>query len=78
VDRDTRIVALYLQSGMTASTLSRAQAPFLFGFQGVSQNGDPVALVKTFQANGFKVDDELEDSYLMAKLGKIRCHSVRR
>jgi hypothetical protein len=62
VDRDTRIVALYLQSGMAATTLSQGASAILFGFQGVPQNGDPVALVKTFQANGFKVDDELEDS----------------
>ena len=68
VNRDTRIVALYLQSGMKATTVSQGASAILFGFQGVSQNGDPVALVKTFQANGFKVDDELEDSYLMDKL----------
>jgi TIR domain len=70
VDRDTRIVALYLQSGMKATTLSQGASAILFGFQGVPQNGDPVALVTTFQTNGFKVDDELEDSYLMAKLGQ--------
>ena len=68
VNRDTRIVALYLQSGMKATTVSQGASAILFGFQGVSQNGDPVALVKTFQANGFKVDDELEDSFLMKKL----------
>jgi len=55
---------------MTAATLSNGAAAILFGFQGVPQNGDPVALVKTFQASGFKVDDRLEDSYLMAKLGQ--------
>jgi len=69
-DRDTRIVALYLQSGMSAATLSNGAAAILFGFQGVPQNGDPVALVKTFQAGGFKVDDQLEDNYLMAKIGQ--------
>jgi hypothetical protein len=68
VNRDTRIVALYLQSGMKATTLHQGASAILFGFQGVSQNGDPVDLVKTFQAGGFKVDDELEDSFLMKKL----------
>jgi hypothetical protein len=68
VDRNTRIVARYLKTGMTATTLHEGASAILFGFQGVPQNGDPVALVKTFQADGFKVDDELEDSYLMQKL----------
>lgn len=68
VDRDTGIVALYLKSGMTATTLHEGASAILFGFQGVPQNGDPVALVKTFQANGFKVNDELEDGYLMGAL----------
>jgi hypothetical protein len=67
-DRDTRIVALYLQSGMKATTLDQGASVILYGFQGLQQNGDPVELVKTFQAAGFKVDDELEDSYLMDKL----------
>jgi hypothetical protein len=69
-DRDTRIVALYLQSGMSAATLINGASAVLFGFQGVPQNGDPVALVKTFQASGFKVDDQLDDNSLMAKLGQ--------
>jgi hypothetical protein len=68
VERDTRIVALYLKSGMNATTLHSGASAILWGFQGVPQNGDPVALVKTFQADGFKVDDELQDSYLMDKL----------
>jgi hypothetical protein len=68
VDRDTSIVDLYLKSGMKATTLDQGASAILFGFQGVPQNGDPVALVKTFQADGFKVDDELKDSYLMHKL----------
>jgi hypothetical protein len=68
VDRDTSIVDLYLKSGMKATTLHQGASAILFGFQGVPQNGDPVALVKTFQADGFKVDDQLQDSYLMAKL----------
>ena len=69
VDRNTSIVALYLKSGMTATTLHEGASAILFGFQGEStQNGDPVALVKTFQAVGFKVDDELQDSYLMGAL----------
>jgi hypothetical protein len=70
VDRDTRIVALYLQSGLNAMTLVKGASAIVFGFQGVSQNGDPVDLVKTFQAGGFKVDDELHDGYLLAKLGQ--------
>ena len=70
VDRDIRIVDLYLKSGMQATTLSKGASAILFGFQGVPQNGDPVDMVKTFQANGFKVDDQLEDNYLMAKLGQ--------
>ncbi len=68
VDRHTSIVALYLKSGMTATTLHEGASAILFGFQGVPQNGDPVALVKTFQAAGFKVDEELQDSYLMGKV----------
>jgi len=68
VERDTSIVALYLRSGMNATTLHDGASAILWGFQGVPQNGDPVALVKTFQADGFKVDDELQDSYLMDKL----------
>jgi hypothetical protein len=70
VDRDVRLVALYLQSGLKATSLNKGASAILFGFQGVSQNGDPVELVKTFQANGFKVDDELRDSYLLPKLGQ--------
>ncbi len=62
VDRDTSLVDLYLKSGMKATTLDQGASAILFGFQGVPQNGDPVALVKTFQANGFKVDDQLQDS----------------
>lgn len=68
VERDTSIVALYLKTGMKATSLHEGASAILFGFQGVPQNGDPVALVKTFQADGFKVDDELADSYLMQKL----------
>jgi hypothetical protein len=68
VEGDTKIVALYLKSGMDATTLHKGASAVLWGFQGVPQNGDPVALVETFQADGFKVDDELQDSYLMDKL----------
>jgi hypothetical protein len=76
VERDTRIVALYLKSGMDATTLHDGASAILWGFQGVPQNGDPIALVKTFQADGFKVDDELQDSYLMDKLteGSLPLH----
>lgn len=68
IERDTSIVSLYLKTGVKATTLHEGASAILFGFQGVPQNGDPVALVKTFQIDGFKVDDELEDSYLMQKL----------
>jgi len=71
VNRDTSIVALYLKSGMKATTLQNGASAILFGFQGVPQNGDPVALVTTFQAGGFKVDDQLEDSFLMHKLSDL-------
>lgn len=67
-DRDLAIVSLYLQSGMKATTLFQGASVILYGFQGLQQNGDPVELIKTFQAAGFNVDDELEDSYLMDKL----------
>lgn len=70
VDRDVRLVALYLQSGLKATTLAKGASAILFGFQGVSQNGDPVELVKTFEAGGFKVNDELRDTYLLPKLGQ--------
>jgi hypothetical protein len=68
VDRDTSIVDLYLKSGMKATTLQNGASAILYGFQGVPRNGDPVELVKTFQAAGFKVDDELQDNSLMDKL----------
>jgi hypothetical protein len=68
VERDTTIVALYLKTGLKATTVHEGASAILWGFQGVPQNGDPVALVKIFQAAGFKVDDELQDSYLMQKL----------
>ncbi len=68
-DRNPSIVTLYLQSGMKATTLQDGTSAILYGFQGAaSQNGDPVALVKTFQANGFKIDEELQDGFLMHKL----------
>jgi hypothetical protein len=68
VERDTKIVALYLKTGLSATTLHRNASAILWAFQGRPQNGDPVALVKTFQAAGFKVDERLEDNYLMAAL----------
>jgi hypothetical protein len=68
VNRNTSVVALYLKSGLEAATLYKGASAILFGFQGVPQNGDPVELIKTFQADGFKVDEELEDSYLMGAL----------
>jgi hypothetical protein len=73
-DRDTSIVALYLKSGMSATTLYEGASAILFGFEGLDQNGDPIqsgdaiALVKTFQAAGFKIDEDLQDSYLMGEL----------
>lgn len=72
--RDTGIVALYLKAGMNAATLYDGTSAILFGFESVDQNGDPiqngdpVALIKTFQAAGFSVNDELKDSYLMGSL----------
>ncbi|WP_225952728.1 toll/interleukin-1 receptor domain-containing protein [Mycobacterium sp. OAS707] len=68
VGRDTNIVALYLKSGLKATTLEQGTSAIVYGFQGVSQDGDAVDLVKTFQANGFKVDDQLQDSFLLGKL----------
>ncbi|MBP1823237.1 hypothetical protein J3E61_006873, partial [Mycobacterium sp. OAE908] len=68
INRDTTIVALYLKSGMKATTLHQGASAILYGFQGVPQNGDPVDLVKTFQANGFQLDDQLQDNVLMHKL----------
>jgi hypothetical protein len=67
-DRDLRIVSLYLQSGMKATTLYEGASVILYGFQGLAQDGDSVELLKTFQAAGFKVDEQLEDSDLMDKL----------
>jgi len=73
-DRNTTIVALYLESGMTAATLYNGTSAILYGFEEVDQNNDPiqsggaVALVKTFQANGYKINEELQDSYLMREL----------
>jgi hypothetical protein len=74
LDRDDSIVALYLKSGMTATTLYQGTSAILFGFEEVDQNADPiqsggaVALVKTFQAGGFKVNENLQDSYLLGEL----------
>lgn len=69
VNRNASVVALYLKSGLDATTLYKGASAILFGFQGEStQNGDPVDLVKAFQVAGFKVDDELQDSYLMGAL----------
>jgi hypothetical protein len=73
-DRNDSIVALYLESGMTAATLYDGTSAILFGFEEVDQNNDPIQsggaimLVKTFQAAGFKVNEDLQDSYLMGKL----------
>jgi hypothetical protein len=73
-DRDDSIVALYLKSGMTAATLYEGTSAILFGFEEVDQNDDPiqsggaVALIKTFQAAGFKVNEDLQDSYLMGEI----------
>lgn len=67
-DRDLRIVSLYLQSGMKATTLYQGASVILYGFEGLPQNGDSVELLKTFQSAGFKVDEQLEDNYLMDKL----------
>lgn len=66
-ERNTSTVTLYLNSGMSATTLHKGASAILWGFQG-PQNGDPIALIKTFQAAGFKVDEELQDSYLMPRL----------
>ena len=73
-DRDDSIVALYLKSGMTAATLYQGTSAILFGFEEVNQNDGPiqsggaVALIKTFQAAGFKVNEDLQDSSLMGQL----------
>ncbi|AKK26989.1 toll/interleukin-1 receptor domain-containing protein [Mycobacterium sp. EPa45] len=75
-DRDINIVNLYLQSGMRATTLFDGASVILYGFQGLPQNGDPVELLKTFQAAGFHVDEQLEDSYLMEKLSNAGPRSM--
>jgi hypothetical protein len=73
-DRNTSIVALYLKTGMHAATLYQGTSAIFFGFEEVDQNDDPiqsggaVALVKTFQAAGFNVNEDLQDSYLMGEL----------
>jgi hypothetical protein len=73
-DRNNKIVALYLKSGMNAATLYQGTSAILFGFEEVDQNGDPVqsggavALVKTFQAAGFNLNEDLKDSYVMGQL----------
>jgi phosphatidylglycerophosphate synthase len=67
VGRQTQIVSLYLQSGMSATTLHEGASSILFGFQ-VNESGDPVELIKTFQAQGFQVDQLLTDSYLLQRI----------
>jgi hypothetical protein len=63
-ERDTDIVAKYLKSGMKATTQDKGASAILYGFQG-DWNNDPVALLKTFQANGYKLDEELIDGRIL-------------
>jgi hypothetical protein len=62
--RNTDIVDKYLKSGMKATTLHSNASAVLYGFQGDMDN-DPVALLKTFQGNGYKLDDELVDGRIL-------------
>ena len=62
--RNTDIVDKYLKSGMSATTLHSSASAILYGFQGDMDN-DPVALLKTFQGNGYKLDDELVDGRIL-------------
>ena len=62
--RNTDIVDKYLKSGMKATTLHSNASAILYGFQGDMDN-DPVALLKTFQGNGYKLDDELVDGRIL-------------
>ena len=62
--RNTDIVDKYLKSGMKATTTHSSASAILYGFQGNMDN-DPVALLKTFQANGYKLDDDLVDGRIL-------------
>jgi hypothetical protein len=64
---DTDIVDKYLKSGMKATTLHSNASALLYGFQ-AGVNSDPVALLKTFQANGFHLDDQLVDGRILKGL----------
>ena len=66
-ERDTDIVDKYLQSGMEVSTEHQGASAILYGFQG-DMNNDPVALLQTFQANGYDLDEELTDGVILDSL----------
>ncbi len=69
-ERATDITELYLESGMEATTLHKGASAILFGFQG-DMNGDPIALLQTFEANGFNLDEDLVDGYLLASYSEL-------
>jgi len=64
---DTNIVDLYLRSGITAAALNSNTSAILYGFQDNLSN-DPIALLKTFQANGYKLNDVLTDGRILQSL----------
>lgn len=64
---DTNIVSLYLKSGLNAATLHSDASAILYGFQSNLSN-DPVALLKTFQANGFQLNESLTDGRILQSL----------
>lgn len=68
-ERNTDVLDLYLKSGMSAATLHQNASAILYGFQG-TMNNDPVALLQTFQANGYKLDDELTDGRILDSISE--------
>jgi hypothetical protein len=68
-ERQTDIVDLYLQSGMSPTTLADDASAILWGYQG-DMNGDPVALLDTFREHGFDVDEHLTDGRILSSMGE--------
>lgn len=64
---DDEVVKLYLQTGMQPTTLINGASAILYGFQD-GLGDDPLALLKIFQASGFKLDDDLTDGLILQSI----------
>jgi hypothetical protein len=59
-----QLIKLYVQSGFRATTLINGASAILYGFQDGLGN-DPLALLKSFQASGFKLSEDLTDGTIL-------------